>query len=104
YCEGGMTYEQTRHGGGFEPLYSRRRSDLQRGVLARHFLADYHARLLARHRRIIGLGLPSYSGLHGLFVCQKGRDFASLAQVLRSEFWIKSEILNIKFLPHYTSH
>jgi len=31
-------YEQTRNGGGFESLHSRRRPDLQRRNLARHLL------------------------------------------------------------------
>lgn len=58
--------EKSRYSGSLEFDRSRRRTDLQRRDLARHFLADSHARFLDRQRRFVRLGLPFDLGVDGL--------------------------------------
>lgn len=59
-------YEKSGNSGSLEFLYSGRGPNLQRRDLARHFLADHHARLLDRDRRVVGLDLSRDLSLDGL--------------------------------------
>ena len=74
--------EKSWHSGSLELDHSRRRTDLQRRNLARHFLADHHARLLDRNRWIVGLGLPFDLSLDGI--------------QLRAKTYLRFQLMNLK--------
>lgn len=80
--------EKSWHSGSLELDHSRRRADLQRRNLARHFLADHHARFLDRNWRDVGLGLPLDFRLDGI--------------QLRAKTYLRFQLMNLENQPRPT--